>query len=178
MIVTNAFVAFNAMAASILTPTPAKDVTVTFPDPLVALALPAVLLPVILSEVQVPLKLAPVSELLIAVASLALVLVAVLLPAVLVPTIVSVPAVCAAVEVMSTPKLALLLAVLVLPVLLALLAPAVLVPLIFRAPDELIFPNKLIPMPAVLEAILARAPALEVASAEVLEPVMSSVPPV
>ena len=69
-------------------------------------------------------------------------------------------------------------ALLVLPVLVALLAPAVLVPLIFKVPFELRFPNKLTPMPAVLVAMLARAPALEVAAPEVLEPVMLSVPPV
>ena len=93
MIETDAFVVFNAMAASILTPTPAVDPTITVPDPLVALALPAVLLPVMSSEVQVPLKLAPTPAVLLALAALALKLVAVLLPAVLVPTIVSVPAV-------------------------------------------------------------------------------------
>ena len=93
MIVTDAFVAFNATAASILTPTPAEDFTVTSPVSLVALALPAVLLPVILrlSEVQVPLKVAPAPEKLCAVAVFSLALDAVLLPAVLMPTSVNVP---------------------------------------------------------------------------------------
>ena len=77
---------------------------------------------------------------------------------------------------MFTPILAVLWALLELPVLLALLAPAVLVPLIYKLPDELRFPNKLTPMPAVLIAMLSRVPVLETAAPAVLEPVMLSVP--
>ena len=65
--------------------------TVTPPDPLVALASPAVLLPLISSEVQVPLTLAPILEMLFAIAVLLVALDAMLVPAVLVPMIVSVP---------------------------------------------------------------------------------------
>jgi len=66
-------------------------VTDTSPDPLVALAVPAVLLPVMMSEVQEPVTLVPTPEMLFAVAVRALALDAVLLPAVLLPTSVNVP---------------------------------------------------------------------------------------
>ena len=75
----------------IKTDTSVLDVTDTSPDTLVALAVPAVLLPVMMSEVQEPVTLVPTPEVLFAIADLLVALDAVLLPAVLLPTSVNVP---------------------------------------------------------------------------------------